>query len=186
MVLMVIGPKLNKIGCTRTFLIFVELTMDLGCIVQYFRPMLSIPHMLTGAFIASKLPHPVLYVPFTLGMHYLQDWIPHWDVGTGLSKGTRKKTTAILLEIIDLFISIGLVYWFFRSASPDNQVHIWLGALTGILPDLIESPRNFLKWEPFFLKPINKFHGLFHHSTPQMIFGLIPQVIVVIAIWLLR
>jgi hypothetical protein len=119
-------------------------------------------------------------------MHYLQDWIPHWDVGTGLSKGTRKKTTAILLEIIDLFISIGLVYWFFRSASPDNQVHIWLGALTGILPDLIESPRNFLKWEPFFLKPINKFHGLFHHSTPQMIFGLIPQVIVVIAIWLLR
>jgi len=148
--------------------------------------MLSIPHTLTGAFIASKLPYPIVYVPLTLGMHYLQDWIPHWDVGTGLSKGTRKKSTAIMLEFVDLAISAVMIYWFFRSAPADNQLHIWLGALTGIMPDLIESPRNFLKWEPAFLKPFNEFHGKFHHSTPQMMLGLIPQIVVIIAIWFLR
>lgn len=148
--------------------------------------MLSIPHALTGAFIASKLPYPVVYIPMAFGMHYLQDWTPHWDVGTGLSNGKRKKSTAILLEFVDLGIAVGLIYWFFKSAPADNQMHIWLGALSGITPDLIEAPRNFLGWEPEFLKPLNKIHGGFHNSTPKIIFGLIPQLIVILAIWLLR
>lgn len=148
--------------------------------------MLSIPHTLTGAFIASKLPYPIIYVPLTFGMHYLQDWIPHWDVGTGLSNGRRKKSTAFLLEFIDLGISALMIFWFFRNAPANNQFHIWIGALSGIMPDLIESPRNFLKWEPAFLKPLNELHGKFHHSTPNMIFGLLPQIVVILAIWFLR
>lgn len=147
--------------------------------------MLSIPHTLTGAFVASQLPNPVLYVPITIGLHYLQDWIPHWDVGTGLSNGKRKRSTAILLELVDLALSAGLVYLFFRNSSTDLQVHIWFGALMGIMPDLIESPRNFLKWEPFFLKPLNKIHGWFHHSTPNKVLGLLPQIVVVAVIWAL-
>ncbi len=155
--------------------------------------MLSIPHSLTGAFIASKLPHPVLYIPLALGMHYLCDWIPHWDVGTGLSHGKRKRSTAILLELVDLGITAVLIYWFFMqdmslSAMVNNpaSVHIWIGALTGITPDLVEAPRNFLKWEPWFIKPFNNFHGNFHHSTPNMVVGLVPQVILVVLIWLLK
>ena len=148
--------------------------------------MLSIPHTLTGAFIASKMPHPALYVPLTWGMHYLQDWIPHWDVGTGLSSGKRKRSTAIMLELVDLAISIGLIYYFFGQASADLQPHIWLGALIGITPDLIEAPRNFLRWEPWFIKPLNKLHGSFHHSTHNMFIGLFPQVVVVLLIWFLR
>ena len=108
--------------------------------------MLSIPHTLTGAFLASRLPHPALYIPLTLGMHYLQDWIPHWDVGTGLSSGKRKRSTAILLELVALGISAYLVHVFFVTSNPDLSLHIWAGALTGIVPDLLESPRNFLKW----------------------------------------
>ena len=148
--------------------------------------MLSIPHTLTGAFIASKLPHPALYVPLTLGMHYLQDWIPHWDIGTGLSSGKRKRSTAIFLEIIELGISIGLIYYFFRHLDAKLQPHIWFGALVGITPDLVEFPRNFLKWEPWFIKPFNNFHGLFHHSTYNMFIGLIPQIFVVGLIWFLK
>lgn len=147
--------------------------------------MLSIPHTLTGAFVASQLPNPLIYVPVTIGLHYLQDWIPHWDVGTGLSNGKRKRSTAILLELVDLAISAWLVYLVFHYAPSDTQIHIWLGALTGILPDLIEAPRNFLKWEPFFLKPLNELHGMFHHSTPNMALGLIPQIVVVAVIWAL-
>ncbi len=155
--------------------------------------MLSIPHSLTGAFIASKLPHPVLYIPLALGMHYLCDWIPHWDVGTGLSHGKRKRSTAVLLELVDLGITAVLIYWFFMqdmslSAMANNpaSVHIWIGALTGIAPDLVEAPRNFLKWEPWFIKPFNNFHGNFHHSTPNMVVGLVPQIILVTLIWLLK
>ena len=86
-------------------------------LISILNNMLSIPHTLTGAFIASKLPHPALYIPLTVSMHYLQDWIPHWDVGTGLSSGKRKRTTAIFLELFDLAFSIGLIYYFFGNAS---------------------------------------------------------------------
>lgn len=155
--------------------------------------MLSIPHSLTGAFIASKLPHPILYIPLTLGMHYLCDWIPHWDVGTGLSNGKRKRSTAIILELFELGITGFLIYWFFFKDFGQpidfNSAYTWhigIGALTGIAPDLVEAPRNFLKWEPWFIKPFNKFHGMFHHSTPNIALGLLPQVILVFVIWLLK
>lgn len=148
--------------------------------------MLSIPHMLTGAFVASKFPHPAVYTPITLAFHYLQDWIPHWDVGTGLSNGTRKRSTAILLELVELSIAIGLIWLFFQRGQSEIQYHVWLGALIGIVPDLLEAPRNFLKWEPGFLKPINNFHAYFHHSTPNIPLGLLPQFILLIVIWLLK
>jgi hypothetical protein len=148
--------------------------------------MLSIPHTLTGAFIASKMPHPILYIPVILFFHYLQDWIPHWDVGTGLSTGKRKRSTAIILELIELTVSVGLVYWLFQHGQDTFQIHVWFGALIGITPDLMEAPRNFLKWEPGFLKPLNEFHGYFHHSTHNIALGLTPQVILVVVIYLLR
>lgn len=148
--------------------------------------MLSIAHSLTGAFVASKLGHPLLYVPITLGFHYLQDWIPHWDVGTGLSNGTRKRQTAILLEFVDLGLTALLIYFFFQFGKTAFQTDIWFGALIGIMPDLWEAPRNFLKWEPWFLKPLNNFHNKFHHSVPNIALGLAPQVVLIVVIWLLR
>lgn len=148
--------------------------------------MLSVPHALTGAFIASKLPHPLLYIPLAFAFHYLQDWTPHWDVGTGLSNGTRKRSTAIKLEFVDLAVTIALVYLFWAHQPLELQMHIWAGAFVGLMPDFMEAPRNFLKWEPAFLKPLNNIHGYFHHSTPNMVLGLAPQIIIVLVIWLLR
>ncbi len=148
--------------------------------------MLSISHTLTGAFIATKLPIPVVYFPLIMASHYIEDWIPHWDVGTGLSSGKRKKMTAIILEFGELFISVGLVYFFFQHGHTEIQWHAWIGAFIGLLPDFMEAPRNFLHWEPAFLKPINNLHALFHHSTPDILFGLAPQAITIAAIWLLR
>lgn len=148
--------------------------------------MLSIPHALTGAFVASRFSHPIIYIPLTFGLHYLQDWIPHWDVGTGLSSGKRKKSTAIFLEIIELIITVFFIKWFFISAYPENYLHIWLGALTGIMPDLLEAPRNFLKREPPLLRPLNALHARFHHSTPSIFIGLLPQILLVLLLWFLR
>lgn len=149
--------------------------------------MLSIPHALTGAFIASKIPVPVVYIPLALSFHYLQDWMPHWDVGTGLSKGTRKRSTAFILELFDLAITAGLIFWFWQGKIGSvDFVHICLGAFFGLLPDFMEAPRNFLKWEPFFLKPFNQFHNSFHHSIPNMLLGLAPQVVLVVVMYLLK
>jgi hypothetical protein len=148
--------------------------------------MLSISHSLTGAFIATKIPNFLVYTPLVMASHYLEDWIPHWDVGTGLSTGKRKRMTAIYLEFGELFISIALIYLFFQHGHSTIQYHAWIGAFIGLLPDFLEAPRNFLKWEPGFLKPINNFHALFHHSTPDILFGLCPQVVTVAAIWFLK
>jgi hypothetical protein len=148
--------------------------------------MLSISHSVTGAFIASKLPHPLLYIPLIFASHYLEDWIPHWDVGTGLSSGKRKKQSAILLELGELVITFVLIYLFWQYGHPEINTNAWIGAGVALVPDFMESPRNFLKWEPGIMKPLNNLHGLFHHSTPNMLFGLLPQLVVVAVIWTLR
>ena len=148
--------------------------------------MLSIPHSLTGAFVASKFPNPLIYVPVAIGLHYLEDWIPHWDVGTGLSNGNRKKSTAFKLELIDLALTAVLIYFFWRTEPMILQIHIWAGGLAGILPDLIEAPRNFFNWEPAITKPFNWLHKQFHYSIPNWVVGITPQVVVVAVIWLLK
>ncbi|NCO12636.1 hypothetical protein GW926_03830 [Candidatus Pacearchaeota archaeon] len=148
--------------------------------------MLSIPHSLTGAFIASNIPQPIVYAPLSLAAHYLGDWIPHWDFGTGMNSGKRRKSTAILLEIVELVIAFALIYLFFQRGYSEIRWHVWFGALIGILPDLIDAPRNFLKLRMKFLDPIFQLHHFFHHSTPNVIFGLLPQIIVVAVIYFLR
>lgn len=147
--------------------------------------MLSIAHTVTGAFLATTL-HPVLVIPAIFASHYLEDWIPHWDVGTGLSSGKRKKKTAILLEFVELGISVVLLYVFFQAGRPEFNTLAWLGGFLALLPDFMEAPRNFLKWEPKIIKPFNDLHHFFHHSTPNMLVGLAPQVVVLVVIWWLK
>lgn len=144
--------------------------------------MLSISHGLTGAFIATAIPVPIIYAPLSFGMHYLEDWTLHWDVGTGLSNGTRKRSTAILLELVDLIIMVGLIYLIWGATNTPITIHVWFGVFFALLPDFLEAPRNFLKWEPGWLKPINQFHHHFHHSTPNKLLGLIPQIVVITTI----
>lgn len=147
--------------------------------------MLSLAHSATGAFIATKIPNPFIAIPLIFLSHYLEDWIPHWDVGTGLSTGKRKKQTAIILELVDLALTVGLIYWWWQLGTEELAFAAWWGAFVGLVPDFMEAPKNFFK-EPFFLKPFNEVHGWFHHSVPNMIVGLTPQVITLVAIYLLK
>lgn len=148
--------------------------------------MLSISHALTGAFIATKVANPLFSIPLILASHYLEDWILHWDVGTGLSNGSRRKSTAILLEIGDLLIAAFLIYLWFQHGDTSLDWRAWYGAFFGLLPDFLEAPRNFLHYNPWWLKPFNDFHHGFHHSTPNMLLGLLPQLVVLIFIYLMR
>jgi hypothetical protein len=148
--------------------------------------MLSISHAATGAFIAAKVQNPLLYVPLVLASHYAEDFVLHWDVGTGLSNGSRKPYHAFMLELIDLALAAGIVWLMYKTATPMIQVDAGVGALIGLLPDFIEAPRNFLHWNPWFLRPLNKFHHALHHSTPNMALGLAPQVILLLALFALK
>lgn len=141
--------------------------------------MLSISHALTGAFLATKISNPILYIPAVLASHYVEDWILHWDVGTGLTNGSRKRSTAIFLELFDLGFALVLVYFLFQANKQGLNMNAWLGTFLGLLPDFMEAPRNFLKFNPWWLKPFNDFHHGFHHSTPDIMLGLAPQIVVV-------
>ncbi|PIR98879.1 hypothetical protein COT87_02295 [Candidatus Collierbacteria bacterium CG10_big_fil_rev_8_21_14_0_10_44_9] len=144
--------------------------------------MLSISHTVTGAFIAVKVGNPVLAIPLILLSHYLEDAIPHWDVGTGLTKGVKSPLAAIHHELLDLGLATILLILMFRS---QGTAPYW-GAFIGLIPDFLEAPRNFWRYEPTWLAPINRFHHSFHHSIPRVLDGLAPQILLLTLLWLLH
>ena len=155
--------------------------------------MLSISHTLAGAAIAYHTQDPLIATPLILASHYLLDAVPHWDAGTGLSNGDKTVKSAILQEIPDLALSVILVLIFFppsldtfSSLSSIVQYAPFWGAFIALIPDFLEAPRNFLKWEPKWLSPINRFHHSFHNSIPRMLDGLAPQFLLLIMIWMTR
>lgn len=148
--------------------------------------MLSIAHGPTGALIASKIPNPVISIPLILASHYLEDRIPHWDVGQGLSSQRKRKRSAFLQELFfDFPLSIVLVYLFFQAGRPFDW-RPWLGWFVGLLPDFIEFPYLFLNHRGFLIKKFAAFHTWSHRSTPNKFWGLLPQVLVLLLILLLK
>lgn len=154
--------------------------------------MLSIAHAATGAVIATHTSSPIA-IPLILASHYALDAIAHHDAGTGLSSGKKTRKTALILGMIDLILAAILVLFMYPPESITltsltyhlGHPAVW-GAFLGLLPDFLESPRNFLKYEPAWLKPINTFHNSFHHSIPSVVAGLAPQAILLTILWLYR
>lgn len=144
--------------------------------------MLSIAHGPTGAFIATKIGNPFISLPLAILVHYLQDRFPHWDVGQGLTSGAKSKTHSFFQELLfDFPLSIVLTYFLFQYGKEFN-LSIWLGWFAGLLPDFIEFPRLFLKHRSPFLEFHHRFHKWFHVSIPDKLWGLLPQIITLLAI----
>jgi len=152
--------------------------------------MLSVAHTAAGAFIATKLPYPLVSIPLIIASHYILDFVPHWDAGTGLSSGKKSPSQAFMAEIPDLILSFILIVVFFQIGKPlsftTEGLSPYWGAFFAILPDFLEAPRNFLKKEPSALKPLNNFHHSFHNSTPNKLKGLLPQILLITIIYLLK
>ncbi len=144
--------------------------------------MLSIAHGPTGAFIASKIPNPFISLPLAIFVHYLQDRVPHWDVGQGITNGSKRKSLSFVQEmIVDFPLSIVITYLLFQYHQPFNLA-IWLGWFAGLLPDFIEFPRLFLNHRHPLLENIHRFHKWFHVSISDKFWGLLPQIITLLAI----
>ncbi|HOX95863.1 MAG TPA: hypothetical protein PLI45_00565 [Candidatus Woesebacteria bacterium] len=148
--------------------------------------MLSIAHGTTGAFIASKIPNPLISIPLVLLSHYIEDRIPHWDVGQGLSGWKKSRKAAFLQELFfDFPLSFALVYIIFQNGHPLNW-HIWLGWFVGLLPDFLEFPYLFLDMKFTPIRQFAKLHAWVHRSTPNKLWGLLPQVLVILLVLLLK
>ncbi len=148
--------------------------------------MLSIAHAATGAFIATKIHNPYISIPLILASHFLEDFIPHWDVGQGLTKKLKSHQDAFLQELlIDFPASILLVFFIFQFNQPFS-IYPWLGWFFALLPDFLEFPYLFLNWRFTPIKELAIFHKFWHHSIPGKVKGLIPQIIVIVLIYIFR
>ncbi len=148
--------------------------------------MLSIAHAATGAFIATKIHDPYLSIPLIIASHFLEDYIPHWDVGQGLTKKIKSHKVAFLQELFtDLPASVLIVFFLFQYEQPFS-IYPWLGWFVALLPDFIEFPYLFLGWRFTPIKQLAAFHKFWHHSIPNKLWGLLPQVLVLILIYIFR
>ena len=144
--------------------------------------MVSIVHAVTGAFIASVLPHPVLYVPLAVCSHFALDYVRHYDIGVAMKKYHFKKWQIVFWETIDLAIAVALIIWLFQQSPTHICANIWTGALAGILPDVIETSDYFFQKPLPVFRPFYYFHERFHHSTQNWWWGSWPQILLVCCI----
>jgi len=148
--------------------------------------MLSIAHGSTGAFIASKIPNPYISLPLILASHFLEDSIPHWDVGQGLTSRKKCKRAAFLQELFfDFPLSILVVYLLFQVGRPFDW-RPWFGWFISLVPDFLEFPYLFLENRSVIIKKFAAFHRWSHRSTPNKFWGLLPQVLVLLLIMLVK
>lgn len=148
--------------------------------------MLSIAHGATGALIASKIPNPFISIPLIIISHYVEDRVPHWDVGQGLTRKKKSKMAAFLEELFfDFPLSILFVYFVFQVGNPLDW-RVWLGWFVGLLPDFLEFPYLFLNMKFFPIKQLAVLHGWVHRSTPQKLWGILPQILVILIVLVLK
>jgi len=155
--------------------------------------MLSVAHGTTGALIATLIPNPLISTPLILIAHFVQDHIPHWDFGQGLTKKIKSKKISFFQELlIDLPATIILVYLWFPPTSglqgPSLQVNYlaFYGLFIALLPDFLEFPYLFLNWKFWPIKQLAHFHNSVHQSIPNKIKGLWPQALVLLLVYLLK
>jgi len=149
--------------------------------------MLSIAHGTTGALIATLIPNPLISTPLILATHFMQDHIPHWDVGGGLTKKVKSKKAAFLQELLfDLPTSILLVYLWFPGASGEINKLAFYGWFIALLPDFIEFPYLFLNLRFPLLNKFAAFHTSIHRSTNNKFKGLWPQALTLLLVYLLK
>jgi hypothetical protein len=151
-------------------------------------------HALAGGLLAEKIDNPLIVYPLILVTHFFMDSLPHWDFGSyagkeiqkrGQIKSLTKRFKLGLLGAVDLSMVCLGSWLFFRNKLLTNP-SVSIGILVGLLPDLLEVPPLFLNWRPFPLNKLEEFHSRRIHHSAKLIFGIIPQIIILILVFWLR
>lgn len=148
---------------------------------------LETPHVIVGAAIATKIPNPLIALPMALMSHFILEKVPHWNPHLNTEKEKHGKVTTRSTQIVVLDASLALLSGsliaFRGYPNYQSMTIILLASLFSILPDLIEAPYFFLKYDrPWVRKWIKFQKSLQEDASPAL--GLFTQAItIIIALW---
>lgn len=134
-------------------------------------------HLLAGAAIGVLIPHAPTMIPLALLSHYILDLLPHIDPETFAHANKPYTLLQRISLTADIIIVLGLVYALFLLQN--SSIHIFLAAITAMLPDLLVPLEKYS-----IFHPLRRFHYMFHWNPNRAkywdwyIAGLIAPVIV--------
>ncbi|MDP4031219.1 MAG: hypothetical protein Q8P47_02940 [Candidatus Beckwithbacteria bacterium] len=137
--------------------------------------MLDASHAVIGASLAKLVPNPVLGLPLALGLHFVGDLVPHWDLRTRHVK--RSKLTTIALSLTDAGIGYALGWWLFNQTVP--WPYLALMMFISQLPDWIEAPYHIFDWKFPPFSSIKHLQSRLHRKL-DLPWGLIWQGLIVL------
>ena len=138
--------------------------------------MLAASHVLIGASLASLIPNPAAVLPLALGLHFLGDLLPPWDLRT--RHVTRSKLKTITLSLTDAGIGYALGFLFFGSSIPIPYLIAMM--FTAQLPDWLEAPYHIFDWNFPPFSSIKELQSRLHNKL-DLPWGLVWQVLIVAA-----
>jgi len=138
--------------------------------------MLAASHVLIGASLARLVPNPAVGLPLALGLHFLGDLLPHWDLRT--RHAVRSKLKIIALSLTDAGIGFIIGWWLFSRTVPAPYLIAIM--FTAQLPDWLEAPYHIFEWNFPPFSSIKKLQSRLHHKL-DLPWGLVWQMLVVIA-----
>jgi hypothetical protein len=147
-------------------------------------------HAVVGAALATLIPdHPALAFISGVASHFAIDAIPHWDYplrSISVAPGSRSAFTLnrslfrdFGLIILDACLGLAVSLWLY--AAPASAGAVMLGALGGMLPDLLQLAHKLYPREP--LRTLQRFH-VWIHSTRKLEgpIGVISQLLFVVLV----
>jgi hypothetical protein len=145
--------------------------------------MLETPHVVIGAAIATKIPNPFISIPLAFASHFLLEQIPHWNphLNTELKKHGKISTTSNIVIASDVMLSLSLGSYIAFQKYPNisAMVVILIACFASVLPDLVEAPYFYFKYQNPLL---NKWIGFQKklQSDTSLIPGLLTQATTII------
>jgi len=140
--------------------------------------MTATSHALLGTLVAVRFTDPVVSVPLALGLHYVADFVPHWDSGTNRREKSEKR---FLIEaIIDGLISIvvaGLAYYYIFGLNSFYYLYLIVGI--SLLPDILTVMTRFvMKKKSVLWDWHNRLQSRINQRM-QLPWGLLTQIITI-------
>jgi hypothetical protein len=146
-------------------------------------------HLLVGALVGAVAPHPAASLLGGIASHVALDAVPHTEEETftrGRRRGYRlsvaedgahhrrlKLTPGLIVAAVELIAGILIIAWLITRCHGLSPWAVGLGALGGVLPDLVDAPAHLLF--RIRLMHVSKLHW----TVPRRyaLWGILTQVI---------
>jgi len=133
-------------------------------------------HALTGAYIGQLAAWPPLALLGGLASHVVLDAIPHAEGDTFREIPATSFGIEHLEAAVELGLAVAGLWWVAARCASAQPLSLALGALGGLLPDLIDQPLLALRGRLLLHREA------WHRTVPrhQAAFGVLTQVVVIL------